>query len=462
MNFLLSKKLQKKGENFELPKVSFLLAKTLKISVPAAIEIFFVGLIGLMDTIMVGKLGDAAIASVSISQQPVFITLAACIGLNAGAIAIIARRRGENDRAGANNYLRQIIVLGIIIALILSIVSIIFARPMLKVAGAKSDTIDGATNYFQIVTSALIFNYVRLIITSSLRACGHTQLTLITNITANLINVFLNYCLISGNLGFPALGINGAAIATAIGNAAAFIISFIAIYKSRGFLSIRFRDNWKLDKKSVNQIFKISSNAFVEQLFMRIGFFLIAMIVNNLGTHVVAVNAIISSIISLSFNITDGFSIGASSLVGRSMGEKRNDLAFAYGRLSQILSFFLGILMFTAAVTFRYDLSRLFSKDTSTINDASAIIIYAAFVIFPQSLQWITTGVLRGAGDTKYTARSSLISVTIVRPIFAFILCYPLGLGLLGSWIGMFIDQALRFVLNNQRFVGLKWLDIKI
>ena len=463
MNILKSKRIESYKPNYELPKTSLLLKNVLKISVPAAIETFLIGIIGMMDTMMVGKLGDAAISSVAITQQPVFITLALSVGLNAGIIAIVSRKYGEKNKEEANTFLRQALILGIIAALIMTLLSIFLARPFLFLAGAEDDTIDGGVTYFRIVSSVLVFNYIRLIICSALRACGNTKTTLVTNLTANIVNVFLNYCLINGNLGFPALGIKGAAIATAIGNFIAFMISVFAIYnKKNNFLSLQLKDNWKLDKEHCYQIYKISSNAFIEQLFMRIGFFLSAKIVNELGTEQVAINTITQSVISLGFNITDGFAVGSSGLVGKSLGEKNEEKAFAYGRLAQICSFFLGIIMFTIAVTFRYDLAKCFSTNEITVNAAGNLLQFSAFVLFPQSLQWVTTGILRGAGDTKYTARSSLISVTCVRPILSYTICYILGLGLLGSWIGMFMDQTIRFYLNNKRFINLKWVKIEI
>lgn len=463
MSLLLSNKVKELKPDYEKPRPSYILSNILKISLPAALETFLIGLIGMADTMMVGKLGDAAIASVAITQQPVFISLAACVGLNAGIIAIVSRKKGERNQESANSFLRQTIVLGIIVSVVMTILSIFLAKPFLYLAGAEEDTIEGAVLYFRIVSSVLIFNYVRLIICSALRACGNTKTTLITNLTANLLNIFLNYCLINGNLGFPKLGIMGAAIATAIGNLVAFIISVFAIYnKKKSFLSIKLSDNWRLDKNSCYSIYKISSNAFVEQLCMRVGFFISAVIVNNLGTEAVAINAIIQSVISLSFNVTDGFSIGVSGLVGKSLGEKKEELAYAYGRMSQITSFFIGCIMFVLIIIFRSDLAYLFSKTETTVAEASRIMLYAAYVVFPQSLQWVTTGILRGAGDSKYTARSSFVSVTFVRPILSYTICYILGLGLIGSWIGMFIDQLVRFILNNLRFESLKWIKIKI
>ena len=130
--------------------------------------------------------------------------------------------------------------------------------------------------------------------------------------------------------------------------------------------------------------------------------------------------------------------------------------------MSQIISFFLGGIMFTLVIIFRQELAALFSKEQSTIEAASNLLLFSAVIIFPQSLQWVTTGILRGAGDTRYTARSSLISVMVIRPILSYTICYILGFGLIGSWIGTLIDQMIRFTLNNIRFVNLKWIKIKI
>ena len=100
------------------------------------------------------------------------------------------------------------------------------------------------------------------------------------------------------------------------------MVAFLSIYRSKRFISIRFKDDWRLDLDTLKSIYFVSLSAFIEQIFMRIGFFLIAVIINNLGTDAVAINAITSSVISLSFNIIDGFAIGAAALVGQVLVKK--------------------------------------------------------------------------------------------------------------------------------------------
>lgn len=462
MNLLVSSKLRRTDQSIKIPKFSVLLRNTLKISLPAALETFFIGLIGMADTIMVGRFSDKALAAVAICQQPVMITLAASVGINAGIIAIVSRRKGENKQKEANHSLRQALIISSIISAVMTILALVFARPLLVFAGAKSDTIDYAMSYFKIVSLGLFFNYIRLAICSAQRAIGQTNITLATNVTANLINILFNYLLINGNFGFPRLGVTGAAIATVGGNFIAFVIAIFSIYHRKGFLSIHITDNWKVDVDSWKHIFTISSGAFIEQLFMRIGFFMIAKIVNDLGTEATAINAIISTIMGISFNITDGFSIGASALVGHSLGEKDKAKAFAYGRLSQLLSIFLASIMMITTITFRKELAYAFTTEKYLVDEAARLLLYTCIIMLPQSIQWVTTGVLRGAGDTRYTARSALISIVIVRPIFSYLLVNALSFGIIGSWASMLIDQSLRMILNNVRFVNLKWMHIEV
>ena len=462
MNLLLTKRVREKTNDEHIPPFYAILRRILLISLPAALETFLISLIGLIDTMMVGTRGTEALAAVSLCQQPVFITMAVSFGLNAGITAIISRRRGEDNAVDARNTMKQAIIVSVIVGGLITLLSIILARPFLILTGAKADTIDYAVTYFRIVSSILIFNYIRVGICAGLRAEGSTKITLITNIIANVVNVFLNYCLINGNLGFPELGVTGAAIATVIGNMTAFIVAILVLIYRNGFLKLKIKESWKPDKECINRLVKVSMPAFIEQLFMRFGFYIIAVIVNNLGTMVVAENAIISGVISLAFSITDGFAIGCAAKVGESLGENKRALAFAYARISQALSFILGIFMVTIIFLFREPVSYLFSDDIDVINGASGVLMFAVFVIFPQSLQWVTTGALRGAGDVKFTARTSMISVAVIRPLFSFLLCYPIGLGLLGSWIGMFIDQMIRFTVNNYRLTHLKWMDIKV
>ncbi|MBO7085531.1 MAG: hypothetical protein J6W25_00285, partial [Bacilli bacterium] len=191
----------------------------------------------------------------------------------------------------------------------------------------------------------------------------------------------------------------------------------------------------------------------------RIGFFIVAKIVNELGTDAAAVNAILSNIVALNFNLIDGFALGASALVGQSLGEGRPAKAFAYGRLAQALAFLIGLVMAGIVLLVREPICWCFAEDEAVVLESAKDLLIVWIIFLPQSVQWTTTTVLKGAGDTAFTARMSLISIGIIRPICSYILCYPLGLGVVGSYLGMLIDQVIRCTTNILRFLNLKWID---
>ena len=455
MELLLSRKIKQRYPDEPLPRVRLLLSRLLKIAIPSAIETFFVGLMGMIDTMMVGNYSKEALAAVSISQQPVMITFACAFGLNNGIVACISRRRGEGNAEGANKILRQGLLFALIMSSVFVVLMQVFGRYILELAGAKEDTIELALTYSRIVTYCLPINYIRLALCSAQRSIGRTKLTLVVNVISNTVNVICNYILINGHLGAPALGVKGAAIATDIGNTVAAVI----VLRGKDFLHISFKESWGFSKDGIGILLRVATPAFFEQFINRIGFFIVAKIVNELGTDAAAVNAILSNIVALNFNLIDGFALGASALVGQSLGEGRPAKAFAYGRLAQALAFLIGLVMAGIVLLVREPICWCFAEDEAVVLESAKDLLIVWIIFLPQSVQWTTTTVLKGAGDTAFTARMSLISIGIIRPICSYILCYPLGLGVVGSYLGMLIDQVIRCTTNILRFLNLKWID---
>jgi len=459
MELLLSRKIKQRYPDEPLPRVRLLLSRLLKIAIPSAIETFFVGLMGMIDTMMVGNYSKEALAAVSISQQPVMITFACAFGLNNGIVACISRRRGEGNAEGANKILRQGLLFALIMSSIFVVLMQVFGRYILELAGAKEDTIELALTYSRIVTYCLPINYIRLALCSAQRSIGRTKLTLVVNVISNTVNVICNYILINGHLGAPALGVKGAAIATDIGNTVAAVIVLVIVLRGKDFLHISFKESWGFSKDGIGILLRVATPAFFEQFINRIGFFIVAKIVNELGTDAAAVNAILSNIVALNFNLIDGFALGASALVGQSLGEGRPAKAFAYGRLAQALAFLIGLVMAGIVLLVREPICWCFAEDEAVVLESAKDLLIVWIIFLPQSVQWTTTTVLKGAGDTAFTARMSLISIGIIRPICSYILCYPLGLGVVGSYLGMLIDQVIRCTTNILRFLNLKWIN---
>lgn len=445
-----------------LPTNSEVYKRAFQIAWPSALETILVALIGAIDTMMVGGLGTNAIAAVGICTQPKFIIMATLLGLNTGVNVVVARRKGEERQDDANKTLRNALLLSFLLSLLLSTIGFVFAKPMLMLAGASVDYLSISVVYFRYIMIGTFFQLMSLTMTAAQRGAGKTKISMVCNLSANFVNVIMNALLINGLFFFPRLEVAGAAIATMIGNIVAFLLALITLLRNNGYLHIHLKDDWKLDTDTLRAIFKISIPSLVEQIFLRIGFFTYSRAVANLGTIDYATHLICMNVMTISFGLGDGLSIASSTLVGQSLGAKRSDLAIIYGKVLQRIGLLMSIIMGIGIALFNTEIMYLFSKDILVIEKGETILLMLALVIQFQVNQVITMGCLRGAGDAKFVAFISLITITFIRPIGTYVLAYGVGLGLVGAWLSIYLDQITRLLTSKYRFTQSEWMKIQV
>lgn len=462
MHFVNVKKICKGMELGETPPERQIVREALHVAWPSVLESFFVNLAGVVDTIMVGTLGSYAIAAVGLTIQPKFLGMALFLSLNVAVSAIVARRKGEENRESANRVVRMLLLFTVLATLVISAVFILFADPIIRLVGSQPDTHEYAVEYLRIIMGGLVFTTVSLVLNAAQRGAGNTRIAMTTNLISNGVNVVFNYLLIGGKLGFPALGIRGAAIATVLGTVCACALSIRSVCHKDGFIYLRSVKSWVADRMSVKSLLNVGSSAFVEQICLRIGFLLFSMTVAHLGTTELAAHQIGGNMMSMSFSIGDGFSIASVTLIGQSLGRKRPDMAKIYGNVCQKCGLLCACVISTVYFFFGRDIFRLYTSEQVILDYGAMIMRILSIMLFFQIEQVVQFGCLRGAGDTRYTAMVSLISVAIIRPGASWLLCYPLGFGLIGAWIGTFCDQLVRFILSFIRFRQGKWTQLKL
>ena len=443
--------------------------RLLSIAWPAALEGLLMTLMNSFDTMMVGKLGTQAIASVGLCGQPRMILLLIAQALCVGTTAVIARRKGAGDREAAISCLKQSLIIITGIGILMVIAGYFLAVPLLKLAGAKEDTLPGATTYFRIISMAFVANCWSLCICAAMRGIGRTRITMTVNMTANIVNVFLNYCLISGHLGFPALGIKGAAIATACGTLVSCAMAIRSVLPKDGYLKIRPWGRIRFDKTTVHSLITVGSGTIAESVFLRVGFMINGRLIAGVSTAAYAVTQIVQQITGLTFSVGDGIASACTSLVGQSLGAGKKWKAKLYVSVGQKVSLCLSILLMLLTFFGRNLFPTFFSEDPEIIHAASLCFIVILFGIHPQNMRVMLSGCLRGAGDVKFVALVSLISVAILRPITTWLFCYPLNaafpalyLGFIGAWLSFDIDSLIRWAMMTARVRKGKWADIKL
>ncbi|MBO5145979.1 MAG: MATE family efflux transporter [Lachnospiraceae bacterium] len=438
--------------------------ETLRMAWPAVCESFFVALAGMVDSLMVSSIGSYAVAAVGLTTQPKFMGMALFIAMNVSISALVARRRGEQKKKEANRILLAAVLFILVSAVVISTLCVTFANQIIRFCGSAEDTHDTAVIYFRIIMGGMIFNVVSMGINAAQRGAGNTIIAMRTNITSNVVNIIGNYLLINGNLGFPALGIRGAAIATVFGTMVACVMSICSLLKKDNFVSIPYiiKEKIKPAAAPLVSIIKVGYSVFIEQVLMRVGFMSTAMMAAGMGTDAMAAHQVGMNILSLTFSFGDGMQVAAVALIGRSLGEGSPDRAKEYGRICRrigmCISIALAVIYFLGGET----LYRLFFEEDNIVAYGVQIIHVIIIIVLFQVSQVIYMGCLRGAGDTAYTAVASTISVTLIRTGFSYLCGIVLGWGIAGIWLGILADQISRYLFASIRFQTGKWTKIKI
>ena len=437
---------------------------TVNMAWPAVLESFFTAFAGLVDSFMVSSLGAEAVAAVGLTTQPKFMGLALFFAANVSVSALVARRLGENKRDEANKIAFTAFVFVVVMAVVLSVAFVLMANPIIRWCGSTPETHNLAVWYFVIIMGGMIFNCVQMIINSAQRGAGNTKITMRTNVTSNVVNIIMNYLLIDGHFGFPALGIQGAAIATVFGTVVACVMSIVSVGKKDTFISIPYILEKKIKPamQSLKSLIAVGYSIFFDQVLMRIGFMITAIMAATQGTASMAAHQVGMNIMGLSFSFGDGLQAAAVALIGRSLGEGSTEKAKGYGATCRMIGALVSVVL---AVTYFLGARWLFSlffEEEEIIGYGVQIMYVIIFVVIFQVSQVIYMGCLRGAGDTLYTAIASTISVTVIRTLGSYVFGYTLGMGISGIWIGVLADQISRFLFASIRFRQGKWVNIKI
>ncbi len=446
----------------ELPSNREAYSAFVKLAWPAMIESMFVALAGFVDTLMVSRASETAVAAVGLTTQPRMLFYMLFFAVSAATVAIVSRRYGEKRQEAASRCAAQTLTIGVIIALAEGILAFLIAEPLLIFAGAQTDTLPEAMMYFKISIIGMFFYSFSGILNAAQRGTGRTKITMRSSLIGNGINVVLNYFLINGIWIFPQLGVKGAAIATLIGQFSSFVISLCSFFGKNSYLRLRLSYFFSFERETLRVLGRVGSGAGIEQIFMRIGMFLFAKVVADLGTDAMTTHQICMNIITISFACGDGLGVASAAMVGQNLGRGRPDISLLYGKVAQRIAWGFSAALFVMFCTCGRLFMGWFSDNASIIEEGVRILYVVAFVSLAQVSQVIFTGSLRGAGDTQYNAIVSFFSIDLIRPAFAYVLCHVFQVGLIGAWFALALDQYLRFILMTVHFYHGKWMKIRL
>lgn len=431
---------------------------------PSLVELILTQLTSMADQMMVGRLpgeaGVIALSAVGLAAQPKFLLMTMMQALNVGSTAVIARFRGQQNREKANQVFKQAILLNLMLSIVLTIMGIAFCEPLIHFtsgSGVGETTLAQAVVYLKIQLYGFVPLVLTFTMTAALRGIGDSRTPMIYNTIANVVNLFFNYTMIYGKLGFPALGVAGASVATVIGQTVAFFIAIGIILSKKRYVYIDFKEKFTFDKTLMGNVITIGIPSMIEQLFMRAGMIIFTRSVSGLGTTMYATHQVCMNIMSMSFMMGQAFANATTTLMGQSLGKRRYDMAVLYMKQTRFLGMCVSLVMGAVLILFGKVIVGLYNTTPEVVETGGKILMIIAVAQPIQSAQFIVAGGLRGAGDTKYTAVVTAITVFGLRSGLAVLLITVLKLGIWGAWIAIISDQCVRSILVLHRYNSGKW-----
>jgi len=428
-------------------------------------EVVLQTLTQVVDMAMVGRLGASAIAAVGLSMQPLFLGQGVFMGLSVGTTALVARFIGAQNRRMARRTNHQSLLVSTGLAVVMCAAAYVYARDIVALMGAKPDVVELGTSYLRYLTPGFAVLLATMTVGGALRGAGDTTTPMKINVVVNLVNVVGNYLLIFGHLGFPALGVDGAAIATTVSRAAGGALFLWAVARRDCPVALPRMPFWsyfRVDAGLVGRVLRIGVPAILERLVISSGMLVYIRMVAGLGTVVYAAHNIANNAESLSFMPGLSFATAATALVGQGLGARRPDAAERSAREALKMGIAVMGSMALVFLAIPQYLMRIYTTDPDIIRLGSVALRIVAFAQVPMGIAFIYSGALRGAGDTRSVLYVTAFAVWVVRLSVTYLLVVAAGLGLSGAWLAMVADWLVRGGYVWYRFRAGSWKRLEV
>jgi len=428
------------------------LIHTFKLAVPVIIGQLGLIMMGVVDSLMVGELGPDYLAAAALANHVVILILIIGLGVSMAVTQLVAISIGAEKHDEAQLLFKQSLVVNSVFGIVMTIL-IVIASELIQYLNQPPLVVKYASSYTKILSISIIPWMIYQSYKQFIEGLSITHPPMVVTIIANLLNAFVNWILIFGNLGFPKLELDGAGMATSASRIFMVIVLIIYVNRSKRFkgfdVSLKVR---KYNPIIIKKILRLGLPSGF-QYFFEVGAFSYAVVmVGWLGAKSLAAHQIAINLASISFMAVTGISAAGGIRVGNAVG--KGDIKET--RRAGFATLILGVsIMFCAGlifIIFRNDLPKLYISDHEVIMIASSLLVIASIFQIFDGTQAVGIGILRGLTDVKMPTIITFISYWIISLPIGYILGFTFELGVQGVWIGLLIGLASSALMLTLRF----------
>ncbi len=424
----------------------------------AAQQLITVG-VNMADNIMLGQLGEVAMSGATLANNFIGIYQIMCMGLGMGASVLVSRFFGMKDQTSMKKAVNVMFRLEFVFATLFSIVTALMPALIMKIYTPEEEVISAGVGYLLISIPCYYLNGYALTTSLMLRSVGKANIPLYSSIASFFINIFFNWVLIFGHLGFPEMGVNGAALGTLIARVVEFSVTMGFLFFKDTNIHIRIKDLTMKVRDLIPEYIRISIPVLISDTLLGLGNSAIAIVMGHIGAIFVAANAITTITMQMATVVMQGISQASCTITGITLGEGDVKKAQAQGVTFATLGFLIGGIGCVLILALKNVIIGAYNITPETNALANELMEAVAFVIWFQAANSILTkGTLRGGGDTKF--------LMVFDIIFLWLCSIPLGAlaGLVWHWSGFWtymmlkIDQFLKCIICLFRLRSGKWI----
>ncbi len=409
-------------------------------------------LVGVADSLMVGRLGAEPLAAASLANIIFYAIMVFGLGVSYAVTPLVAAADGEQDQSKITTIFSNGLVVNTILGMILAL-GIVLCTPVLYYLDQPPEVVTLAIPYLRIITISLIPYMVFQSFRQFAEGLSNTRQAMYITLSGNAINILLNYLLIYGAWGFPELGLNGAGWATLVSRIIMAISMGLFIYYAPRFRPFRGAFSFfHISRAAISRILKVGVPAGLQFVFEVSAFGYAAIMMGWLGTQTLAAHQIAINLASISYMMATGIASAATIRVGNQLG--RRDIPNL--RTAGYTSFVMVVLfMGFAAILFialRNFFPALYINDAEVIEIASQLLVVAAFFQISDGVQVVGMGALRGIEDVKVPTIIAVTAYWVVGLPAGYLLGFRYGFGATGIWYGLLIGLSFAAVLLFYRF----------
>ncbi len=431
-----------------------------RLALPLIVQQWIQASLGFVDLLMVGQLGDVAVAAVGLSNQFFFLLNLVTFGLGSGTAIFTAQFWGKHDLAGIRKTLGFSLMVSLFISLIFSLLAVLAPQRILGLYTSDPAVVEAGAGFLRIVGLCFIFSSCSFSLIAVLRSMEQIRIPILVTIGALSLNTLLGYLLIFGHLGLPQMGIRGAATGTAIAYTLEFLVLVLLVRRAGSPLAGRLSEIFTLDWGFFGRFLRTTAPVVLNEFLWALATTVYAGIYARIGTESIAAVNISSSIEQMGYVTFIGLANACAIMVGNRIGAGESGRAFEYSKRFIAIclagSLLLGLILLLVSPA----LLNLYAISENAHFYARNILRIFSFTLWVRIINIvIIIGILRSGGDTRFSFLVDVLSIWLVGIPMALLGAFVLHLPVYWVYLMVISEELIKMIVMLWRFASKRWMN---